>query len=105
METIGNTAQRLIRYWSTQRQNKEEDIIRRGLRRLLTKQEQRHITRYLFKDTRIILYVDSSAWLYQLNLKKEQLIQYLNQAPRPDQAITEIILRLDRNEAKGTIKN
>ena len=105
MEIIGNTAQRLIRNWLTRRQNKEEDIIKADLRRLLTKQEQRHITRYFFKDARIILHVDSSAWLYQLNLKKEQLIKYLNQTLKPDRAIIEITLRLDRNEAKSTIKN
>ena len=105
MEIIGNTAQRLIRNWLTRRQNKEEDIIKADLRRLLTKQEMRHINRYFFKDARIILHVDSSAWLYQLNLKKEQLIKCLNQALKSDQAITEIVLRLDRNEAKSAVKN
>jgi hypothetical protein len=103
MESIRSTTQKLIRDWSAQSRGKGEDIIKNGLRRFLSRQEQRHITRYFLKDARMIINVDSSAWLYQLNLKKGQFLKYLNQALESDseQAITEIVLRLDRNEAKG----
>jgi hypothetical protein len=103
MESIRSTTQKLIRDWSAQSRGKGEGIIKNGLRRFLSRQEQRHITRYFFKDARMIINVDSSAWLYQLNLKKGQFLKYLNQALESDseQAITEIVLRLDRNEAKG----
>jgi len=103
MESIRNTTQKLIRDLSTQGQDKREDIVKNSLRRFLPRQEQRHITRYFCKDARMIINVDSTAWLYQLNLKKGQFLKYLNQALESDseQTIAEIVLRLDNNEAKN----
>ena len=104
MEPIRDTAQRLIRNWLTKRQKETEDILGDALRKLLTPKERRHITFYSLRDSRIILNVDSSAWFYLLNVKKEQLLKNLNQILKPSQAIVEILLRLDRNETKSPIK-
>ncbi|MGD9014429.1 MAG: DciA family protein [Candidatus Omnitrophota bacterium] len=103
MESIRSTTQKLIKDLSTQGQGKRDDtMIKSSLRRIFSKQEQRHITRYFCQDKRMIINVDSSAWLYQLNLKKGQFVRYLNQVftPGSEQAITEVVLRLDNNEAK-----
>jgi len=101
MEPIRATTQKLIRDWSSKRQNREEGVVKNNLKQFFTRQEQRHITKLFFRGARLIMNVDSSAWLYQLNLKKEQLLQYLNQTLEPHQAIAEILLQLDRDEAKS----
>jgi hypothetical protein len=104
MEPIRITTQRLIKNWSTQRQTEMEDVLGDGLKKFLTKQERKHITRYSLKDSRVILNLDSSAWLYLINLKKKQLLKNLNQILEPGQTITEIFLQLDRNGTKNQIK-
>jgi predicted nucleic acid-binding Zn ribbon protein len=100
MEPISKTAQQLIRGWSAHRQDKGAVTIKNNLRQLLTRQERKHITTCVLKNTQLLLKVDSSAWLYQLNLKKEQLFRCLNQSLGPTQKIEEILLRLDRDEKK-----
>ncbi len=104
MEPIRITTQRLIRNWSAQGQTKTEDTLGNGLKKFLTKQEQKHITCYFLKDSRVILNLDSSAWLYLINLKKKQLLKNLNQILKPDQTVIEVLLRLDRNGTKNQIK-
>ncbi|MBU0549425.1 MAG: DUF721 domain-containing protein [Candidatus Omnitrophica bacterium] len=69
--------------------------LEQNLKSLLSKQEQLHIRRYTFKDTRVILHVDSSVWLFNLNLKKEKLLQQLNQNRQLETAVKEISLQLD----------
>jgi predicted nucleic acid-binding Zn ribbon protein len=101
MELIRVATQRLLKSWADKQQDKRAGIVKSSLKQFLTRQEQRHVAGYFLEDARIILNIDSSAWLYQLNLKKEQLLKYLNQALGSSQAITEILLRLDRDEAKS----
>lgn len=98
MEPIRATTQRLIKNWSTKRQKDIEAVLKDSLKKFLTKQERRHIKYYFLKDSRIILNVDSSAWLYLLNLKKEQLLKNLNQILKPKGVLTEIFLQLDTNQ-------
>jgi len=49
------------------------------LENILTKKELRHIKVNYFKPGVLALLVDSSTWLYQLNLKKEQILESLRQ--------------------------
>ena len=106
MEPIRITTERLIKTWqgSIQKEQKKEDLLKDNLGRILTKKEQNHVRHYSLKDTRLTLGVDSSAWLYILNFKKRQLLRNLNQIFQPDEAIIEIRLRLDRDEAQSQIK-
>jgi hypothetical protein len=48
------------------------------LRKALTKKEREHIKFNYFKGGILNLNVDSSSWLYNLNLKKESLVARLN---------------------------
>jgi hypothetical protein len=95
MESIRATTQKLINNLSYSKQ--KEDILKQGLRRVFSNKERRHIKNHSFNNRRIVLNVDSSVWLYLLNLKKEQLLKNINQTLKPTEAITEIHLRLDRN--------
>lgn len=95
MEPIRATTQRLIKTLSAQRHQDKENILAAGLRSILTKEERKHIKYYSFKDTQVILNLDSSVWIYLLNLKKKQLLNNLNQNLTPKEAVNEIILRLD----------
>ncbi|MFA5005366.1 MAG: DciA family protein [Candidatus Omnitrophota bacterium] len=61
------------------------------LKKTLTKKELEHIRINYFKKGILSLYVDSSSWLYALNLKKEEILTKLQQE---NSAITKIVLRL-----------
>ncbi len=98
MEHVRTTTQKLIKGWSSMGQR--GDALKQGLKRLFTPQERRHIKRYALRGARLILNIDSSAWLYLLNFKKKQLLKNVNKILEPNQEITEIRLRLDRNETK-----
>jgi len=116
MEPIRNTIERVIQNWQVKHRN-EEGLYEDFLKRFLTKQEQRHIRSLSLKDSprpcaqgrgsQLILNIDSSAWLYLLNLKKRQLLKNLKQILKSnnEEAVNEIILRLDTNyETKKQIK-
>ncbi|KPK42952.1 MAG: hypothetical protein AMJ78_00385 [Omnitrophica WOR_2 bacterium SM23_29] len=97
MESIRDTIERVVEGWQDKQQKGTGDIIREGLKQYLTRQEQRHIKYYSLKESRVTLGVDSSAWLYLLNLKKRQLLKNLNQFLQTKKSLTEIILQLDTN--------
>lgn len=48
------------------------------LRKVLTKKEREHIKFKYFKKGILGLSVDSSAWLYKINLQKEELLEKLS---------------------------
>jgi len=50
------------------------------LKKALTKKELRHIKFHYFRKGMLGIKVDSSVWLYSMNLKKEKLISKLNSA-------------------------
>lgn len=49
------------------------------LKKVLTKKELRHIKCNYFRNGTISVNVDSSVWLYQLNLRKKDLLFQLTQ--------------------------
>jgi predicted nucleic acid-binding Zn ribbon protein len=61
------------------------------LKKMLTKSQLRHIKMSYGRGGRLYINVDSSAWLYQLNLKKPQLLARLGAA---DSGIKDIRFRL-----------
>jgi len=52
------------------------------LKKLLTKKELEHIKFKYFKKGVLALNVDSSSWLYMLNIKKESLLKDLKKFSR-----------------------
>ncbi|MBI4706751.1 MAG: DUF721 domain-containing protein [Candidatus Omnitrophica bacterium] len=48
-----------------------------ALKKVLTKSEMEHIKINYFKNGSLHLFVDSSSWLYSLNLKKETILKQL----------------------------
>ena len=100
MEPIRLTTQKLINTWQGLLQTNRENILRSALESVFTKKEQRHIKSWALENSRITLRVDASVWFYLINLKKGQLLKRLNKAFRPEEAIAEIILQLDNDEAK-----
>ncbi|MFC1657809.1 DciA family protein [Candidatus Omnitrophota bacterium] len=105
MESIRNTTQRLISELRHQGRACQEGAVLNNLRQFFTPQEQKHITNCFVQKGQVVLHLDSSAWLYQLNLKKEMLLKHLNQTLEPKRAIQGILLRLERNETKKQNKN
>jgi len=98
MEHIRCTTERVLRDWSQRGCLYKDKMIMDGLRRILTKKEQRHITYHSLKKNGVItLGVDSSVWLYLLNLKKRQLLKSLNQILGSNKEIVSIVFRLDVN--------
>lgn len=95
MEHIRITTQRLIRDWQSKSNVRLEADVWEGLKKNLTRQEQKHIKHYSLRDSRIILGIDSSPWFYMINLKKKRLLKGLNQKLPAGCAITEIFLRLE----------
>lgn len=58
---------------------KPDDTFESSLKKILTKKELAHIKFNYFRKGVLGLNVDSSAWLYKLNMGKEDLLSKLNQ--------------------------
>jgi hypothetical protein len=101
MEHISIATGKLINTWQQTGRAKQELTVKSSLAKILSKKEQRHIRFHSLKEGQIILRADSSAWMYIINIKKEQLLKKLNQTLKPAQAVGRITLRLNRDEAKG----
>lgn len=100
MEHIGVITEKLIKDWQGKTRTQKKEVLGDSLKKLLSKKEQKHIMHWSLRDSRLILSVDSSTWLYILNLKKEQLLKGLNQILSPQEAITEIFLQLGNPSKK-----
>jgi hypothetical protein len=104
LEHIRVTTEKLIQQLRGIKQPQAEKNLKGVLRKNFTKQEQRHIKSYIFAPSRLVLNIDSSAWLYQLNFKREKLFKDLNRCLKPREKAIEVYLQLDRNETKTKIK-
>lgn len=57
--------------------------------------DSEHAAPVAFKSGRLVVNIDSSAWMYELNLKKEQIRSGLNERLKKDDIIiNDIILRI-----------
>jgi len=79
MEQIKDTLQTIFKDLSGKKTKTPEDNPEGWLKKILTKRELGHIKFYYFKKGILGLKVDSSAWMYNFNLKKETLITQLQQ--------------------------
>ena len=105
MEHIKVTTEKILQQWQGIKPSLTEENLRGVLKKNFTKQEQRHIRSYILSPSRLVLNIDSSAWLYQLNLKREKLLQDLNRRLQPQEKAIEVYLQLDRNEAATKTKS
>jgi hypothetical protein len=75
MEAIKDTVQSIMQGLASKRTRKDTDGDPEALlKKLLTKKELEHIKFNYFKKGMLSVNVDSSAWLYSLTLKKEELL-------------------------------
>lgn len=74
MEPIKETINNLMRDWGEKKNNPCTNNPENLFKKILTKRQLRHIKFNYFRKGRLGLLVDSSAWLYQLSLKKDDLL-------------------------------
>jgi len=101
MQSIRDTTEKIINKWRGSTRSKEVNIIKGCLKSTLSTRELKHITSYYFKDSRVMLGIDSSAWLYMFHAKKRQLSRWLTQALRLKEGDIEVFLRLDIPKKDG----
>jgi len=77
MELLKNTLNDLMRQLGTKKTVFQEAGPQQWLKKALTKRELGHIRVKYFNAGILGLTVDSSAWLYILSLKKDELLQEL----------------------------
>jgi hypothetical protein len=77
MELLKNTLDDLMRQLGTKKAVFQETGPQQWLKKALTKKELGHIRVKYFSKGVLGLSVDSSAWLYILSLKKEELLKGL----------------------------
>lgn len=91
MERIGETVERVMQGLGAKRKSKSGPDFEGWLKKTLTKKELKHIKFHYFKQGMVNISVDSSGWLYQLSLKKRQILANLS---RNSAAIKDIRFRL-----------
>lgn len=77
MQTIKDTVQAVINGLRDKHQKKAKDDPRAWLKKVLSKKERVHIGFKYFNKGILGLKVDSSSWLYYMNLHKEELLEKL----------------------------
>jgi hypothetical protein len=77
MELLKNTLDEVMRQLGAKKNVFQESGPQQWLKKALTKKELGHIRVKYFSKGILGLSVDSSAWLYVLSLKKEDLLQEL----------------------------
>ncbi|MFA5410714.1 MAG: DciA family protein [Candidatus Omnitrophota bacterium] len=77
MELIKDTVRNVIQSWQTRKPATPESDPGELLKKILTKKELGHIKVNYFKKGALYINVDSSTWLYHLNLRKEKILAKL----------------------------
>jgi len=77
IEPIKETIAGLMQDWAAQKKRAPPDDPWVLLKKALTKRELRHIKVSYFRKGILGLHVDSSSWLYSLNLRKQTLLSKL----------------------------
>jgi len=80
METIKETIHRVIHELDTLKKHSHSDEISAWLKKTLPARERKHICSCSEYKGVLRLRVDSSSWLYHLNLKKEVLLTGVRQS-------------------------
>ena len=77
MEPLKNTLDAVMRTLASKQEDFQGAGPEQWLKKVLTKKEMQHIKVKYFSKGILGLSVDSSAWLYILSLKKEELLEKL----------------------------
>lgn len=88
MESIKDTLKNVMEGLKAKQNDDDPQVL---LKKILTKKELAHIKFNYFRKGILGLSVDSSSWLYKLNLEKEDILQGLN---RENKAVKDIRLRI-----------
>jgi len=91
VEPIKETIIGLIHSWESRKKDDLAEDPDELLKKILTKKEIGHIKVDYFRKGILGLSVDSSSWLYHLNLRKKQILEGLQKESRN---IKEIRLRI-----------
>ena len=78
MEVIKDTVMNVMEHLAAKKTGTAASDPQEALKKVLTKKELGHIKLNYFKKGVLNLNVDSSSWLYNFNLQKEQLLDKLN---------------------------
>jgi len=78
MEAIKDTLRQVIQALETKRKNSPEGNPQEWVEKVFNKKELKHIKFHYFRQGILGMRVDSSAWLYHFNLKKEGLLAQFN---------------------------
>jgi len=78
METIKDTLRHVISVLEAKKNNLPGGNPQEWMERAFNKKELRHIKFHYFRQGVLGMSVDSSAWLYHFNLKKEDLMAQFN---------------------------
>lgn len=102
MEKIKETIYRVIQELDHKQKDSYPDAIGTWLASALSAKERRHISSYSQHKGILRLRVDSSSWIYHLNLKKEVLLGGIRQhLPQ----VKDIRFFVSEKNEKGKIKN
>lgn len=74
METIKATVNSLLAAWEAKKKEPRANKVEPLFKKALTKKEIKHIKFNYFRKGVLSVMVDSSGWLYRLNLKKYDLL-------------------------------
>jgi predicted nucleic acid-binding Zn ribbon protein len=77
MEAIKETVKNVIGAWETQKKQSPKASPAVLLKKIFSKKELGHIKFNYFKAGTLSINIDSSAWLYELSLKKRDLLAKL----------------------------
>src|SRR3989338_4674256 len=71
------------------------DLVKEAWGQVVDRKAHIHATPASFKAKKLVVNVDSSAWMYELNLRKAQIKAGLNEKLKKDDIeVTDIILRI-----------
>lgn len=79
METLRDTVKNVMQALEAKQKTSLKDNPALLLRRVFSKEELKHAQFGYFKNGLLCVNVDSSGWMFQLSLKKEQLLKRLQQ--------------------------
>lgn len=79
MEKIKETIYRVMHELDNKQKNPQTDAIGAWLQKALSTKERKHISSYSEYKGILRFKVDSSSWIYHLNLKKEALLSGIRQ--------------------------
>ncbi len=76
IEDIKNIVEKVIGSIAGRKQEEQQEILQ-AWENILSKQQQEHTKVEGFKDETLVVILDSSAWLYQMNLRKKKILEDL----------------------------